>query len=243
MEGKNDVTCDKIFEKIDQSAAKKSTKIGDHIKTQSLEIHPVSMKEEHRAPKRGRGRPRKKRLDVKTESSTTSKVNYSVTDSELGLKKIHYRPIRPKPFPPGASLLRHKLFGTPLMLNMSTLTSNRVIVTVPTKDKTQNTTLNDLSKTGDKNDTRSITSKESKTNEKAIENTNIKINTDKGLRKAKTVSQLPCKSSIELFFESMAQTVLNLPMEVQADIKMKICKLVTMAEMKYCGSHIKSKTD
>nr|XP_012223596.1 PREDICTED: uncharacterized protein LOC105672905 [Linepithema humile]XP_012223597.1 PREDICTED: uncharacterized protein LOC105672905 [Linepithema humile] len=239
----NEMTYDETFEEIDQSIIKKSPKIEDYIETENLKIHPVVMKEEYRPPKRGRGRPRKKRLDVKTQSSTTSKVNYSTVDSELGLKKVRYRPIRPKPFPPGASLLRHKMFGTPLMLNMSTLTSNRVIVTVPSKDKTQNITLNDLSKTTVDNNDRSTISKESKTNEKAIENSNIKINTEKGLRKAKTVSHLPCKSSIELFFESMAQTVLNLPTEVQADIKMKICKLVTMAEMKYCGSHVKSKTD
>lgn len=41
------------------------------------------------------------------------------------------------------------------------------------------------------------------------------------------------KSSIELFFESMAQTVLSLPMHVQAEIKMEICKLVTKAEIEY----------
>lgn len=42
------------------------------------------------------------------------------------------------------------------------------------------------------------------------------------------------KNSIELFFESMAQTVLNFPNEVQADIKMQICKIVTEAEIRYC---------
>ncbi|KAL6265499.1 hypothetical protein P5V15_002295 [Pogonomyrmex californicus] len=51
------------------------------------------------------------------------------------------------------------------------------------------------------------------------------------------------KNSIELFFESMAQTVLNLPKEVQADIKMQICKIVATAEIKYCGSKTKSKTE
>ncbi|XP_053970857.1 uncharacterized protein LOC128872312 isoform X2 [Hylaeus volcanicus] len=43
------------------------------------------------------------------------------------------------------------------------------------------------------------------------------------------------KSSIELFFDSMAQTVKRLPSKVQADIKMNICKIVTEAELRYSG--------
>lgn len=51
------------------------------------------------------------------------------------------------------------------------------------------------------------------------------------------------KKSIELFFESMAQTVLNLPKEIQANIKMQICKVVTEAEIQYYHkSQAKSKT-
>lgn len=41
------------------------------------------------------------------------------------------------------------------------------------------------------------------------------------------------KSSIELFFASMAQTVKKFPPKMQADIKMSICKIVTEAEMRY----------
>lgn len=48
------------------------------------------------------------------------------------------------------------------------------------------------------------------------------------------------KNSIELFFESMAQTVLNLPNEMQADIKMQICKIVTEAEIQYYNHYHKS---
>lgn len=43
------------------------------------------------------------------------------------------------------------------------------------------------------------------------------------------------KSSIELFFESMAQTVKKLPPKAQADIKMNICKIVTETEVQYSG--------
>lgn len=44
------------------------------------------------------------------------------------------------------------------------------------------------------------------------------------------------KSSIELFFESMAQTVKKLPRKAQADIKLNICKIVTEAEVEYVSS-------
>ncbi|GAB1861706.1 FAD-dependent oxidoreductase domain-containing protein 1 [Camponotus japonicus] len=43
------------------------------------------------------------------------------------------------------------------------------------------------------------------------------------------------KSSIELFFDSMAQTVKKLPPKAQADIKMNICKIVTETEIQYSG--------
>lgn len=48
------------------------------------------------------------------------------------------------------------------------------------------------------------------------------------------------KSSLELFFESMAQSVKRLPRKVQADIKMEICKIVTEAELKYSGRNVRS---
>lgn len=68
-------------------------------------------------------------------------------------------------------------------------------------------------------------------------------NCNKDLHSIKTTSKShPNKNSIELFFESMAQTVLNLPNEVQAEIKMQICKIVTNAEIRYCESQAKIKT-
>nr|XP_050867437.1 uncharacterized protein LOC127071799 isoform X3 [Vespula vulgaris] len=45
------------------------------------------------------------------------------------------------------------------------------------------------------------------------------------------------KSSIELFFDSMAQTVKRLPPKAQADIKMNICKIVTEAEVRFSGQN------
>jgi len=67
-------------------------------------------------------------------------------------------------------------------------------------------------------------------------------NCNKDLHSIKATSH-PNKNSIELFFESMAQTVLNLPNEVQANIKMQICKIVTNAEIRYCESQMKIKTE
>jgi len=45
------------------------------------------------------------------------------------------------------------------------------------------------------------------------------------------------KTSIELFFDSMAQTVKKLPPKAQADIKMNICKIVTEAEIQYSSQN------
>ena len=50
------------------------------------------------------------------------------------------------------------------------------------------------------------------------------------------------KSSIEIFFDSMAQTVKRLPPKAQADIKMNICKIVTEAELQYSGRNTPQST-
>lgn len=52
----------------------------------------------------------------------------------------------------------------------------------------------------------------------------------------------PESKSIELFFDSMAQTVKKLPPKAQADIKMRICKLVTEAEVQYSGQNMPQST-
>lgn len=52
----------------------------------------------------------------------------------------------------------------------------------------------------------------------------------------------PESKSIELFFDSMAQTVKKLPPKAQADIKMYICKLVTEAEVRYSGQNMPQTT-
>ncbi|CAL1674832.1 unnamed protein product [Lasius platythorax] len=243
MEDNGKVVCNEALEEIDQNIVKVEVmKCEQNFDTEPLAVNLVPPIEEYNTtvlPKR-RGRRSKKSLDLIKLQSSTSKLNYSTTDLKLGLWKDRFRPIRPKPLPPGASPLRHKSFGMPPTLNMSTLTPN---VTVPSKDKTRClTTLDSSSKTNcirvDNDDTGSIIPevKECKINKNINANLNIMSNS-KGLRNTK--ASLSHKSSIELFFASMAQTVLNLPREVQADIKMQICKIVTMAEVKYSGLQIK----
>lgn len=52
----------------------------------------------------------------------------------------------------------------------------------------------------------------------------------------KTLFQIDPKknssNSVELFFKSMARSVMKLPTAIQAEIKMEICKIVTRAEIK-----------
>ena len=51
------------------------------------------------------------------------------------------------------------------------------------------------------------------------------------------------KSSLELFFDSMAQTVKKLPTKVQADIKMNICRIVTEAEVRFSNRLLENKDE
>lgn len=47
-------------------------------------------------------------------------------------------------------------------------------------------------------------------------------------------------NNIDIFFKSMANTVVNLPLHVQAKIKMDVCKVIAMAEIKYCTDQTQS---
>lgn len=251
MEDNGKVVCNEALEEIDQNIVKvELMKCEEDSDTETLAVesdqHLTPPMEEYNTivlPKR-KGRRSKKLLVTVSQplaklQSSTSKLNYSTTDLKLGFWKDRFRPIRPKPLPPGVSPLRHKSFGMPSALNIPTLTPN---VTVPNKDKT----LDSFSKTNhciriDNGDIGSIipTIKECKVNKNVNANANLNtIANGKGLCNTKTTS-ISHKSGIELFFASMAQTVLNLPREVQADIKLQICKIVTMAEVKYSGLQIK----
>ncbi|XP_070156337.1 uncharacterized protein [Polyergus mexicanus] len=245
MEHNGKVICNEALEEIDQNIVKvELMKCEENFDTETLAVDLSPPIEEYNTtvlPKR-RGRRRKTSLDFIKLQSSTSKLNYSTTDLKFGLWKDRFRPIRPKPSPPKSlpfsiPSLKHKSFGMSSSSNIPILTPN---VNVPSKNKT----LDSPSKTNhciriDNNDTESIisTTKECKVNK----NVNANLNTmasSKGLHNTK-ITSISHKSSIELFFASMAQTVLNLPREVQADIKMQICKIVTMAEVKYSGLQIK----
>ncbi|XP_050444808.1 uncharacterized protein LOC126848179 [Cataglyphis hispanica] len=237
MEYNCKVNCNEALEEIDQNIVKIELKCEQNFDTVAVNLSP-SIEEYMVLPKR-RGRRRKTSLElIKLQSS---KLNYSTADLKSGLWKDRFRPIRPKLSPSkslsfGASPLKHKSFGMSSPSNMPILTLN---VSEPSKDKT----LDSPSKTNhcikiNNVDTRGIIStiKECKINKNASLNT---MASSKDLHNIK-ITSISHKNSIELFFASMAQTVLNLPREVQADIKMQICKIVTMAEIKYSGLQIKS---
>lgn len=241
MEDNGKVVCNEALEEIDQNIFKVELMNREQnfdVETSTIDL--VSPIEEHNTtvlPKR-RGRRSKKLIDLTKLQSSTSKQSYSTTDLKLELWKDRFRPIRPKPLLSlGASPLKHKSYGIPSTMNMPISTSN---VTVPNKDNI----LDNSNKTNqcfraDNDDTGNIMPpiEECKINKNVNANLNTIID-DKDLCSTKTIS-ISHKSSIELFFASMAQTVLNLPREVQADIKMQICKIVTMAEVKYSGLQIK----
>ncbi|EFN73917.1 hypothetical protein EAG_10021 [Camponotus floridanus] len=230
MEDNGKVVCNEALEEIDEDIVKVELKCEQNFDTETLTVDLTSPIEEYTTvlPKH-RERRSKKSLHLTKLQSSTSKLNYSTTD--LKLRKDRFRPIRPKPLPPGAPL-RHKSFGIPSMLNMLTLTSN---VTVPSKNKILDNSnkINHCIRT-DNSDTGNImpTIKECKINKNINANLNAMTN---GKSLCTKITSISHKNSIELFFASMAQTVLNLPREVQADIKMQICKIVTMAEVKYSG--------
>jgi len=123
----------------------------------------------------------------------------------------------------------------------SVIDKNKINKTVKTQNS--NTVTNNCKNSKNNiNNSNNSNNNSNSSNSNSSNNSNGNSNYDKDLRTNKAISKSH-KNSIELFFESMAQTVLNLPNEVQADIKMQICRIVTKAEIQYCGSQAKSKTE
>lgn len=197
------------------------------------------------APRKSlRGR-RRKTMDVKSQSQTSLlKSNYNTNiEQRVGPK---YRPIWPKPYQPSL-LNRPKIVGLPSTMNVPALNpASRIIVTttLPSKEKNQEFTVLEKpskrtrnyskSTTGNSNGLKLLTKENG--NEKNYSKSTGTSRKDFNFVKMQDRNN---KGSIELFFESMAQTVLSLPMHVQAEIKMEICKLVTMAEIKYSSTQSK----
>ena len=163
------------------------------------------------------------------------KSNYK-TQGELTLRP-KYRPIRPKPLQSPTKL--NKLQSLPPIVNfnpagfiVTTQTTPSVIrkddkgqeafLSTPTKGMNYSKVTNGVNVIG-----------------KLSPGNMCTLPTKSHSRNGKVQTRTP-KSSVELFFESMAKTVLNLPIHIQAEIKMEICKVVTMAEIKYL-SEIQSK--
>ncbi|XP_035734595.1 uncharacterized protein LOC118447145 [Vespa mandarinia] len=192
-----------------------------------------------------RGR-RKKTMDGRSQLQTSLlKSNYSTNAEQKIAPK--YRPIWPKPYQP-SFLNKPKIFGLPSTMNeFSALNSaSRIIVTttMPSKEKIQDCTTLSKPNKRTRNYSKSITGNSNSLKLLTKENGNEKNNNKNNATSRKEFSFIKMqdrdnKGSIELFFESMAQTVLSLPMHVQAEIKMEICKLVTMAEIKYSSTQSK----
>lgn len=194
-------------------------------------------------PKHQRGRCKKVPETKSLPQAATPKQDSSTAELKL---KPKYRPIRPKPYI-SSVLLKNKLIEIQPTWNISS--SNPLIVTtsIPSKDKTQEVTVQDSPKSKTNNyvklvrDNAITVKKEIDSDQDSTGNSNV-VTIGKDLQNVKSPNKYPV-GGIELFFESMAQAVLNLPRHIQAEIKMEICKLVTMAEIKYCGSQSKRKTE
>ncbi|KAI4495228.1 hypothetical protein M0804_001429 [Polistes exclamans] len=192
---------------------------------------------------------RKKTMDGRPQSQTSLlKSNYNVNgEQKIGPK---YRPIWPKPYQPNY-LNKPKIFGLSSTMNeFSTLNpASRIIVTtttsaLPAKEKIQDSMMSEKPSKRTHNYSKSTTANSNSLKLLTKENVNNKnygknCNTSRKDFRFIQIQDKDNKGSIELFFESMAQTVLSLPMHVQAQIKMEICKLVTMAEIKYSSMQSK----
>lgn len=195
------------------------------------EYSQKSVKEEHSQKRYSlRERPKKPDQNKPTKALDTTQKN-------------RFIPIRPKPYP--SALIIKQQTSEDLSGTSVPVLPHHIIVTIPSKDKTQyifpNVSLNkniNNDKTIKLNgDTKNVPAKTRvQINEKVIKKS-ISTATNKVVHNVNKASPVSSKDSIELFFESMAQSVLNLPQKVQANIKMKICQVVTMAEIKYSNNN------
>ncbi|EZA47795.1 hypothetical protein DMN91_004328 [Ooceraea biroi] len=234
MENNGEVTCSRASEEIDMNDMKiESLEIDKNLDSGNLQDNLIATTRKYVVMPKRRGRPRKRKLEAKSQPPMKKTIDNATIDSESGLKRDRFRPIRPKPTSSAAPVSKNKLLEMSSTLNVPTLMSNRLIFTTPLLDrnKTQHTSTSD-----------NFEKRRDRISENATDRNSNAITINNSLRNAKSTVKSQ-KSSIELFFESMAQTVLNLPMEVQADIKMQICKIVTNAEVKYCGSQTKFKEE
>jgi len=162
----------------------------------------------------------------KTKNSDDIDSNINIVDSNIINNSDNSNTVN---IPPVTD--KNKIDKTVKTQNSNTVTNN-------CKNNNKNNTNNSNNSNSSNNNSNNSNNNSNNSNN----NSNGNSNYGKDLRTNKAISKSH-KNSIELFFESMAQTVLNLPNEVQADIKMQICKIVTKAEILYCGSQAKFKTE
>ncbi|XP_032673388.1 uncharacterized protein LOC116845139 isoform X2 [Odontomachus brunneus] len=154
--------------------------------------------------------------DAKAQSQVFMLHSYnSVTAGRNLVPK--YRPIRPKPCVGGdkISKSKNKFVEISPTLSLPVQTRNRVVTN---------------GNAGDVYDKHGIHGTHGTHDKKGIHETH---------NKKRIPKKNKSRATIELFFDSMAQSVSKLPAEVQAEIKMEICKLVTRAEIKHYGSQPK----
>ncbi|XP_051160637.1 uncharacterized protein LOC127281143 [Leptopilina boulardi] len=195
----------------------------------------------------------KKRQRSKETKSIT--FENKITPNELKLRP-KYRPIRPKPSSQLNSVTRtttNKLQNLTPIVNFNTTPG--FIVTAPSSSSSSSTSAVIKKEKGHETyvsansivNNRGITLSKMMTNGAGIvgnkDNNNLLSTTtlsSNELQNGKVKLRNTPKNSVELFFESMAKTVLNLPTHIQAEIKMEICRVVTMAEIKYLSEEGKN---
>lgn len=204
-----------------------------------LDMEAIQEAEEYQSVPIVSSQKRRQRSKDKIQSQTSLlknilNKNYE-TQGELKLRP-KYRPIRPKPYqsPTKTSKLQNLtpivnfnptpgfIVAAPSVIRKENK-AQETFLTSPTKGLNYSKVTNGAN----------LISKDSVANSSTV---SVKDESRNGKLKTRNTP----KNSVELFFESMAKTVLNLPTHVQAEIKMEICKVVTMAEIKYSSTNSKN---
>lgn len=245
MEDNDEIVASDAFEEVDECSIKIEQQVNQKQEGTAAKYFNFNLEVSDLLETGNSKLRRSKRIKKSTDTKLLSQVymlkpHNSTAEQNLGSK---YRPIRPKPYTTSdkAYTSKNKLLGISPALNMSALSSsNRFIVTsIPSKGKIQDVTVLDGTSS---NETSSYIkslngiptlTKEINDNKNGTGSNVTAIGQNQ--RIAKILNKRP-KRSIELFFDSMAQTVSKLPAYIQAEIKMEICKLVTKAEISHYGS-------
>lgn len=257
MDDNDEIVTSDAFEEIDECFVKIEPQIDLNQEETTANYFDFNLEDEFLEMEESKLRRSKR---IKQTKSSNAKLQsrvfkpqprvFNPTTVEQNLRS-KYRPIRPKPCATSDKLYtsKNKLLGISSALNMSPLSPpSRIIVTsISGKNKIQDVTVLDSTSSRETcNYIKSVNgiptlTKETNNDKNRIEYPKV-ITVGQDQRNAKILSKSPKKNSIEMFFDSMAQAVSKLPVQMQAEIKMEICKLVTMAEINHYGSQLRYKT-